>query len=377
MENVIEISLNELIEQVHKAKKEFITDGYSMSIGELVTMYREEELIVNPDFQRKFRWSIEQQSRLIESILIGVPLPSIFVYQNEKGNWEVVDGIQRVSTILLFMGYLKGEKGNIIEPSILSKTKLLPALAKMSWSLIPKELQLEIRRSKIEVKIIKSISDENAKFEVFQRLNYAPTILSGQEYRDALLIMLDKEQKELFGWIGTLANDSNFKQCIDLTERWLEEKYDRELVLRLFIFSLYKTLGNIYKIDDYLNEYLFYDTDSLVSRIKNKQFDLSAEKLKFQKTFELLNMAKGKDVFKKQGKGTQFLESYFEAIALGLYANIESYSDTAPDIEIIRNLIDKIENSIEKYPNASSRIPKMVQFGKTYFTKNNNGSSHA
>ena len=80
-----------------------------MSIGELISMYKEEEIIINPDFQRAFRWSITQQTRLIESILIGVPIPSIFVFQNEDGKWEVVDGVQRLSSIFQFVGVLKGK----------------------------------------------------------------------------------------------------------------------------------------------------------------------------------------------------------------------------------------------------------------------------
>jgi hypothetical protein len=65
-----------LIEEVLRGRQEYITDGYSMSIGELVSNYKEGEIDINPDFQRKFRWTDHQRSRLIESIFIGVPLPS-------------------------------------------------------------------------------------------------------------------------------------------------------------------------------------------------------------------------------------------------------------------------------------------------------------
>ena len=95
---------DQLLQEINKSKKEFVTDAYSMSIGELISMYKEDELIINPNFQRAFRWTLSQQSKLIESILIGVPLPSIFVYQNKNGKWEVVDGVQRISTILQFVG---------------------------------------------------------------------------------------------------------------------------------------------------------------------------------------------------------------------------------------------------------------------------------
>ena len=70
-----------LQEEIDKAQRMVKTDAYQMSIGEIVNMYKNGELFINPDFQRLFRWESGQKSRLIESILLGIPLPSIFVYE--------------------------------------------------------------------------------------------------------------------------------------------------------------------------------------------------------------------------------------------------------------------------------------------------------
>ncbi|MBE2190173.1 MAG: DUF262 domain-containing protein [Candidatus Kapabacteria bacterium] len=353
-----------LIEEILKGRQEYITDGYSMSIGEIVSNYKEGEIDINPDFQRKFRWTDHQRSRLIESILIGVPLPSIFVYQNDKGIWEVVDGVQRLSTILEFMGELKDKDGNKIPQSTLVRTKMLPSIEGLKWSDFPKEpLQIDFRRTKIEVKIIKNNSHPNAKFEVFQRLNYS-SVLSGQEFRNAVLIMLNRE---LYEWLKTLAENNDFQTCLDLTDRWKDEQYDYELVLRLFIFALYANKP-IYKVDDFINDnFIYNDDDSLIQKIQDEQFNIDLEKKKFIKTFELLNQAKGAEVFKKGGRGTQFLESYFESIAIGLYSNIDEYIQD--DIALLQSKIDDIDNHIPKALNTSSRIPKTVSFGKEYFKK--------
>ncbi len=357
----------QLLEEVLKSRQEYVTDGYSMSIGELVSNYKEEEININPDFQRKFRWPDTVRSRLIESILIGVPLPSIFVYQNEKGIWEVVDGVQRISTILEFMGELKDESGNKLPPSILKKTKMLPSLEGMTWEQLPKEpLQIDFRRTKIEIKIIKSTSHQNAKFEVFQRLNYS-SILSGQEFRNAVLIMLNKD---LYLWLKDLAESEDYKTTLDLTDRWKDEQYHYELVLRLFIFKLY-AYKPIYKVDDFINDNFIYNEEgSLISKIQKGEFDINLEKGKFLKTFRLINKAKGIEAFKKGGKGTQFLESYYESIAIGLYHNIEQYNDDNDDINLIQEKIDSINLSIPSAANTSSRIPLTVKFGKEYFDKN-------
>lgn len=89
-----------LEKQISTARQSVYADGYPMSIGELTNLYKEGEMIIRPEFQRFFRWSQVQKSNLVESILLGIPIPSIFVAQTESGKWELVDGLQRVSTIL-------------------------------------------------------------------------------------------------------------------------------------------------------------------------------------------------------------------------------------------------------------------------------------
>lgn len=96
-----------LVQEVEKARRQVKTDSYAMSLGELVTMYESRELNINPAFQRLFRWNINQKSRFVESVLLGIPIPSIFVFETENSQWELVDGLQRVSTVLEFMGKLR------------------------------------------------------------------------------------------------------------------------------------------------------------------------------------------------------------------------------------------------------------------------------
>ena len=82
----MENSLQKEIDLMAKAIK---TDNYPMSIGELANLYQEGDLKINPIYQRMFRWDITQQSALIESILLNIPIPPIYVYQNEKGHRNV------------------------------------------------------------------------------------------------------------------------------------------------------------------------------------------------------------------------------------------------------------------------------------------------
>ena len=118
-----------LDQEIEDAKRLVKTDAYQLSIGELINMYRDGELIINPDFQRLFRWEIGQKSKLIESLLLGIPLPSIFVFEKEDAKWELIDGLQRLSTLLEFMGVLKNPETHELErPTALVATKYLPSL---------------------------------------------------------------------------------------------------------------------------------------------------------------------------------------------------------------------------------------------------------
>ncbi|MCH8049632.1 AmmeMemoRadiSam system protein B [Patescibacteria group bacterium] len=84
-----------LDEQISVARTEIVSDGYDMSVGEIINLYKDEEIVISPDFQRLFRWDSTRKTRFIESLLLGIPIPPIFVYQDEKGVWELIDGLQR------------------------------------------------------------------------------------------------------------------------------------------------------------------------------------------------------------------------------------------------------------------------------------------
>ena len=101
--------------EISNARRTIATDGYPISFSELTSMYKDGELVIRPAFQRLFRWENDQKSNLVESILLGIPLPSIFVAQADDGTWELVDGLQRVSTILQLQGVLRDYPPLVLE----------------------------------------------------------------------------------------------------------------------------------------------------------------------------------------------------------------------------------------------------------------------
>lgn len=81
-----------LKEEISTKRKDMTVDSYPMSIGEVMNLYKEGELDVHPEFQRFYRWDDEQKTKLIESVLLGIPIPPIFVSQKTNGKWDVIDG---------------------------------------------------------------------------------------------------------------------------------------------------------------------------------------------------------------------------------------------------------------------------------------------
>ena len=362
--------MTSLLKQIEDARMQVHTDSYPMSIGELVNLYDDGELDIHPEFQRVYRWSDEQKSKLIESILLGIPLPSIFVAQRKDGIWDVVDGLQRISTILSFLGKLKDEDGKLLKPLTLQKTKYLPALENKVWenphspeSEIDIEIKRIFKREKIDIKIIKRESDNDTKFELFQRLNTGGSKLSDQEVRNCMLLM---QNKNAYFWLKDLSTNPEFSITVPISDKQSEECYDQELATRFFIqrHSDDKIRKEHSDVAPYLNAEL--------NRLFNEKsdFNYDHEKEIFLETFKIANSALGDDAFKKfnhnKGKyeGALSLPVY-EAMSVALSKLIETKKfDEATLIELFKDKTKELTQNQEFVTSQEKRVrplDRMVQ----------------
>jgi hypothetical protein len=354
-----------LDQEIEARRAEIRSDGYPMSIGELISIYRDDELDIHPEFQRFFRWSDEQKSRLIESILLGIPLPSIFVSQREDGVWDVIDGLQRLSTIFEFVGVLKGENGDKLPPLTLMETRYLPSLEGKKWgdddstAFIGNANRLIIRRSKIDVKIILRESSESSKYELFQRLNTGGSQLSGQEVRNVILIM---SNPEAYRWIADLAKDENFQSCIALSDRMLNEQFHLELVTRFLVFRNIDE-AELRSVGD-LGNFL---TDRIVRIAQAEDFQQirEAEEVAFKSTFAHLANSLEDRSFRRYNvdKGRYlggFLISAFEPIAFGIGYNVESYNSLT-DIQKTEDTVRELWSNSEFSSHSGSGVDTKVR----------------
>lgn len=370
-------NIDELLVELGNGRKEIKTDSFSMSIGEIINLYREGDLELAPAYQRLFRWNDEQKSKFIESILLGIPLPPIFVAQKENSKWSVVDGLQRLSTVLQLTGELKyidkvTHEEKLKEPLVLTTTKKLPSLENFTWETLNDDIKRNIKRAKFSVNIILTENSIQAQYELFQRLNTGGLHLEAQEIRNCLIIMLNEP---FYNKLEELKNFPAFKESLSLQEGKFNIEYHMELILRFFIskynnidFAAYKTSTVL------LSDFIDNETIKL---IEDDGFNIDNEIQIFKRTFEYLYNALGPNVFKKYnvGKGEfegAFSNSSFEAIVSGVALNIDSI-EALPKEDFIQKLINMyIDPDFLEYSKRGNkaiyRIKGMIDFSKRFFS---------
>jgi hypothetical protein len=304
-----------LKEAVDTKRREISSDNISMSIGEILNLYRDSELDIHPEFQRVFRWAPEQKSRLIESLLLGIPLPPIYVATNETGTWEVIDGVQRLSTIFEFMGELIGpkEKSDELEkkpPFVLSATKHLPELDAISFATLDQALRLEFKRTRLDVKVLSrdSVGSNTGKFDLFERLNTYGQPLSPQELRNCVLVSLSPEK---FRWLKKLSEDQNFRDCTLLSDTQMQERYDMDLALRFLTLRDENAIKVVGDVHEFLR-------DRMEQIALDDSYNLDGEAKIFHEVFEFLENSTGSDSFRSWNTSKGFRGGF----SLGAYEGI-------------------------------------------------------
>lgn len=378
-----------LKEQIASRAREIRTDGYSMSIGEVITLCNDGDIDIHPEFQRIFRWKAEQKSRLIESVLLGIPIPPIFVSQREDGVWDVIDGVQRLSTILEFTGNYQDDEGQLKAGFRLLPGEYLSEMSGFAWSPghstgdtdddeVPAQpavdqgedlafdevLRRDFKRAKLEFRIITKGSDASAKYDLFQRLN-SGSVLSPQEARNCLMVMMNSD---MFYLVQRLAAEPPFESSIQLSERQEEQAYSQELVLRFFAQRAYT--GEDTELRQEYGEYL----TTWMRGVANNGGISVADETAFEGTFRLLVDALGDDVFRRWDGNRHtgpFSISSYEFITSGVVHHLAHWQQETPE-----RLAERIkgvwaDSGFKSWSGTGisprRRVPRLVNRSREYF----------
>ena len=352
------VTEKDLLEHIESSRNTLQTDKLDMSFGEIMNMYENKEIVINPDFQRLYRWSDYQKTRFIESIIIGIPVPPIFVAENESGIWEVVDGLQRLSTIFSFFGILRNvdDKTNNWK---LGRGDLIPTLEGFTCATLPLKIRLNIKRASCRVEIIKWNSEYDLRFELFNRLNTGGSPLTNQEIRNSLYRSVSARFND---FLSELSKDDNFLKAVNITDERVKQLYLQELVLRFL--SLYNRKHEVKK------SIAQHMTDFMKDASNNPMFTYDTYSTVFKKTFEILANNAGKGIF--QSRNHEFSTAIYDTTTIGVAENLHFYGGAKGSV--IKERIAKIKED-EYYQkitrsggnNSVQRVRKRLEFAKTIF----------
>lgn len=255
-----------------------------MTVDLLLSRTENKMINLQPDFQRRWGvWDQRRQSRLIESLLLRIPLPVLYAAEDEDERWEIVDGIQRLSTIARFI------KPEIIGegPLILSGLEYLHDYEGTDFQGLSPRLKMRLREAELIIHLIRKGTPPEVKFNIFARINTGGVPLSAQELRHA--ITPGKARDVLETW----ASLPLFVKATDGSVQPIRMD-DRELVLRFLAFYL---LG--------LEAYKQPDMDGfLIGAMKTinaaSDDDLSKAQFHFVSALNTATAIFGRDAFRKR-----------------------------------------------------------------------------
>lgn len=383
----------DIIQAIDKKVGDVRTESIDMTVGEIISLHQQKELVIQPDFQRLFRWSLKQRSRLVESLLLELPIPSIFVIEKESGVFELIDGLQRIGSLLHFLdpaslrqepqviadadgledlGWVPFAGGEEVPedaegdgpgeseflPLVLEGCELVEELNGLTFDQLPLTLRLRVKRTGIRTVVIKRQSGQFLRYEMFKRLNTGGAKLSDQDIRNVNARMLGDAGATFYRTVQRCAEFGPFRTTIELLPMtgW-KTRLHEELVLRFFASMSFRDAfrGNV---GDWLDDYM--------EAVLLKGFRFGAEELReFFSVFTVLAEKLGPHAFVKYRHGVPLggvAPAYFEAVSIGALKSLKKMSSLSSQRakEVLANAVESAQFRRVTGPGANS-LPKLEE----------------
>ena len=256
------------------------TQAYDKSVSDIVRMIAEKDLVLDPDYQRNFVWDNKKSSKLIESIILNVPIPVIYVSEEKDSTWSVIDGLQRLNSLKRFFdGKYK-----------LSGLEILYELNKCDYKSLPSKASKMLKNGLLRVVMLTADSNDDIKYDIFMRLNTGSVHLNEQElrnclYRGKLNTFLQEEARKP-EWLKMLGLDSPHKRMSD-----------RELLLRFLALSANwdRTKREVTGYRGNMKSYL----NAFMKKYQNDQSILNDFKMRCEETIEKVYELYGENAFRR------------------------------------------------------------------------------
>lgn len=301
-------------------------DSKPMVISNIVERLKYDEIVLDPDFQRNSNlWNKRQQSRLIESLLICIPLPVFYFDMTEEDKLIVVDGLQRLCAIRNFMAKEPNDQ-DLLE---LQDLEYLKDLEGKTFYKLPPNLQRRLREQTIQTYVIKPGTPDKVRNSIFERINTGGLVLTPAEIKNSVY----RGRASLF--VKRLAESEEF---VEATNGKInpERMLDREFVNRFLAFYLLGIENYHENLEDYLN-------DVLILLKNNEKIALDNIEKSFKQAMNVSKQLFGEHAFKKKminDKYGRINKPLFEAVTVQL---AKLSADSA------RKAVEKKERILEKY----------------------------
>lgn len=347
-------------EQIEIEQKSISYDMKEFTIELYVKKYLEKideddnELYV-PDYQREFIWDEKHQSRFIESLFLGLPVPFMFSAEiKESGRLEIVDGSQRIRTLAAFLN----------DDLILSHLEKLTEMNGYKYSTLPIGLQRIFKNIAIRMVVLSSKATEDVRNEMFDRINTSSVPLLPMETRRGIY------RGTFTDFIAELAKEPRFRNLCPMAKYLQNRREEEELILRLFAF--YETYPNYNVIEKkgvakFLDRYLLD---------KNKSFN-EHEKIILRKRFyaliDFMEKAYPGQGFAKKKGAIGISKPYFEAISVGISLALDSNpslkAEPKKSLEINKNNRNDFYRLIDgRYKtHTESKIKNRIEYVKNEY----------
>lgn len=307
-------------------------------------------IIYIPEYQRDFTWDENRQAKLIESIILGLPIPFIFVAENRYGNWEIVDGSQRIRTLHAFL------KNNL-------KLKNLETLDKINdftFIDLANTRQAKIKDTALRLIVLSEETTDEVKKDMFERINKGSDLLKPMENRKG------SYSGKFTSFIYQIAQaNENVRQMIPLGG-WSEKRQEREeLILRFFgLLENYPEGINDVGIAKYLDTYLQnknenFKEDEIAENTKILDAVMAIADRFFPYSFRLNNYSHTK-------------RSVFEAISVGIAIFLREFDGNIDEIQLDKEKIMNglLSSEFITFTKGGSLHKKAKLIGRIDFIKN-------
>lgn len=342
--------------ELQRQRRKVDFDSYDITVDELVRRVSRGRIEIAPAYQRQFRWDAERQSRLIESLLLGIPVPPLFfatnVEEDEGTKWEVVDGLQRLLSLTNFLGDSETRAVARLHgrpPLRLTGLEILQRLEGLTAAELPADVRSGLEDRPVKVIVLNDKSDLQVRFDLFERLNTGGVRLTDHEVREAVYM------GEFVDLLTELAQSKDFRTVVNFPEQRLRDGTPQDYVLRFFAFKDRYTEFE-HSVKEFLNNYC---RDAAL----NPKLD---ERRKiFSRSFSMLA-----EIFPnglRRGRQSTTPVNLYEAVSVGVALALEQDPDLSAPSSVAWVESSQLRELTTGATNDRRRVVGRIEFARDRF----------